>query len=283
MEILEICPIDDKYKIAESTAMIREAFDYVVTKRQLDLIYAIISLINKDDDKFKKYTISFREISKIYNPSNPDSKEIKKCVDEATNKIMGSHFQITEGKIIKKYHWVECCEINHDTETVAFKLNEEVRKFYLGLKENSYTIYFLKDLLALSTLFQANVFRWLSCNSNFKNLVKIDIEDAKHIFYGADIETKTFIRKLNAALEVIKVKTNIEASYTTIKKGKTTVQLQFKIYNNYILDLSWNTKSPEQYVKEAQRKKAMWERNIELQKRVDELENQIEVMKMQKE
>lgn len=77
MEELIMCPIDESYKIAESTIMIREAFNYVATKRQLDLIYAIISLINKDDDIFKTYEISFKEIAKIYNPQNPRTKEVK--------------------------------------------------------------------------------------------------------------------------------------------------------------------------------------------------------------
>lgn len=275
MEELIMCPIDESYKIAESTIMIREAFNYVVTKRQLDLIYAIISLINKDDDIFKTYEISFKEIAKIYNPQNPRTKEVKKYVDEATNKIMDSHFQITEGKIVKKYHWVEYCEINHEKEIVTFKLSEKVRKFYLQLKENNYTIYLLKDLLALSTLFQANVFRWLSCNSNFENGVKINIEVAKQKFYGGKIETGAFIRKLNSALDTIRRKTNIDASYIPIKKGKTIVQLKFFIDNNYQKDFTSTQKSPEQYVKDAQRKKAMWKENLEMKRKIAELEKKL--------
>ena len=58
MEELKICPIDNTYKIAESTLLIREAFDYVATKRQLDLIYVIISMIGKNDDEFKTYDVN---------------------------------------------------------------------------------------------------------------------------------------------------------------------------------------------------------------------------------
>lgn len=131
MEKLELCPIDNTYKIAESTLMIREAFDYVTTKRQFDLIFAIISMIEKSDDNLKTYVIPFKEIAKMYNLQNPRTKEIKKYVDEATNKIMDSHFQITEDDAIKKYHWVECCEINHKTKVVIFKLSDTVKKFYI--------------------------------------------------------------------------------------------------------------------------------------------------------
>lgn len=280
MEKLEICPVDDSYKIAESTVMIREAFDYVLNKRQMDLIYAVISLVQRTDDKFKEYKISFREIGAIYNPKNPDSKEIKKYVEEATNKIMDSHFQITlENGDIKKFHWVESCLVSNANKEVTFKLNDEVRNFYLDLKENSYTIYLLKDLLALSTLFQANVFRWLSCNSNFNNKIKISIDDAKQMFYGGEIETKTFIRRLNNALDAIGRKTNIEATYTKVKKGKNIVALDFNIENNYVIDYSGNIKSPEQYAKESQRKKAMWQENLEMRRKIIELEKELEESK----
>lgn len=277
MEELKICPIDNTYKIAESTIMIREAFDYIATKRQLDLIYAIISLINKDDEKFKEYKISFKEIAKIYNPKNPDSKEIKKCVEEATDKIMDSHFKITIGRKINKYHWVEKCQIDLDEQEVSFRLSEEVKEFYLGLKENSYTIYLLKDLLALSTMFQANLFRWLSCNSNFENTVRISIEDAKKIFYGNEnLETRKLIEKLDQALNKIRVKTNIDATYEKIKHNKNIVALDFTIENNYLKDFSLHpTKSDEQYMKDAKRKKEMWKENIEMKKKIAELEKQL--------
>lgn len=280
MEELKICPIDNTYKIAESTLLIREAFDYVATKRQLDLIYVIISMIGKNDDEFKTYNISFDKIAQIYNPKNPRTKEIKKYVDEATNKIMDSHFQITEDGIIKKYHWVECCEINPKTETVVFKLSDKVKKFYIQLKENSYTVYLLKDLLALSTLFQSNLFRWLSCNSNFKNKVKINIEDAKRIFYGNEIETKTFIRKIDAALDVIRRKTNIDATYCKVKNGKVITALEFYIDNNYGVDFSLHpTKSDEQYMKEAKRRREMWKENIDMKNKIAEMEKEMEEMK----
>lgn len=279
MEEIILHSIDDTYKIVESTEMIREAFNYVATKRQLDLIYAIISLIKKEDTAFTEYKISFSDIARIYNPKNPNTKEIKKCVNEATNKIMDSHFQITDSSgIINKYHWIEKCRIDNENKVIYFKLSEDVRNFYLGLKENSYTIYLLKDLLALSTLFQANLFRWLTCHSGFNNSIQIKIEDAMLHFYGSVINGNEFVRKLDSALKVIKDKTCVSATYEKIKgaHGKI-VELKFNITNNYhfMYDIPQKQKTQNEMIASSKRKKEMWKENIDMKRKIAELENQL--------
>lgn len=224
----------DTAKIAENTEMIREAFNYVTTKRQLDLIYAIISLVHVNDNQFTEYIIPYREIAKLYNPANPDSNEIKKYVEEATNKIMDSHFSIRKNERIYKYHWVDMCYIDDKEKVISFKLKDEVRNMYLNLKENTHTVYLLNDLLSLSTLFQANLFRWLSCNSNFSNDIPITINNAKQMFYGGEIETSSFIRKLDSAINAINKKTKLTVSYKKIRNSQHQIStLSFNIKNNY--------------------------------------------------
>lgn len=278
----ELKVINPEGKIAESNKLIREMFDFTVTKRQFDLIYVIISLVTPSDTKFTEYKLSYETIAKIFNPKNPRTEIIQKDVEHVIKDIMNSCFRIkTENNIDDYYHWVEKAKNYKDKKYIVFKLNEEVQQFYLQLKEGEYTIYLLKDLLALSTLFQANLFRWLSSNGGFKNNVKISIDDAKVLFYGnKELTTKKLTVKLNSALDVINRKTNIEASYNQIKEGKKIAYLEFKIENNYkLIEKLKPTKSPEQFVKEAQRKKAMWQENIEMKNKIMMLEKELAEIK----
>lgn len=67
--MIEINEFDSNQKIAESTKLIRYIFDNNFTKRQLDMLYAIIWLVKPTDDDFKTYYISYYSaIEKIFNP-----------------------------------------------------------------------------------------------------------------------------------------------------------------------------------------------------------------------
>ena len=80
------------------------------------------------------------------------------------------------------------------------------------------------------------MFKWLSCNSNFKNDVSIYIEDAKLRFYGdASIRTADFTRKLDSAIKQINKKTNLDVSYQRVNKrgSRKIAVLKFTIKNKY--------------------------------------------------
>lgn len=280
----EIQEFDTGQSIAESTRLIRNMFDNSLTKRQMDLIYAVISLVKPTDEDFKEYIISYYAIGKIFNPANPDCSVTVKDIEKAVKGIMNKSFRMEDDAEVSYYHYVSHAKINKKDRNIKFKLDDEVKQFYVQLQKGEFTNFLFKDILALSTTFQMNLFKWLTCNAGFNNDVEISVDKAKLHFYGKEVETKELTRRIDAALEKINNKTKISASYEKIKTGKTITALKFTINNKYIKPVKpKKLKSEAQMIAEKERQKAMWERNIELQKRVDELENQIEVMKMQKE
>lgn len=279
----EIQEFDTGQSIAESTRLIRNMFDNSLTKRQMDLIYAVISLVKPTDEDFKEYIISYYAIGKIFNPANPDCTVTVKDIEKAVKGIMNKSFRMEDDTEVSYYHYVSHAKINKKDRNIKFKLDDEVKQFYVQLQKGEFTNFLLKDILALSTTFQMNLFKWLTCNAGFNNDVKIPVDKAKLLFYGKEVATGRFIEKIDAALEKINNKTKMYASYEKIKTGKTITALKFTINNKYIKPVKpKKPKTKAQMMAEKERQKAMWERNIELQKRVDELENQIEVMKMQK-
>lgn len=234
-EIAIIKNLDKDAKIAESTKVAREAFNYVVTKHQLDIIYMIISLVQPDDNNFTKYSIPLREIAKLLNPANPDSAIIKNDVLKAVRKIMDSHFEIydKESEKILMFHWIEAAELDLKNKKVEFILKDQVRQFYLLLKQGEYTVYKLQDMLNLSSLFHANVFRWCMSNSGFNNKIFISLEQAKLKFDSNKTETKEFNRKLDRAIKAINDKTNLDVKYSIERTGRNINGYNFKIKNKY--------------------------------------------------
>lgn len=263
---------DIECSIAESTKLIRNMFNNSLTKRQMDLIYAIISLVKPTDDKFEEYVISYEAIGKIFNPENPRTKIVLKDIEKATKGIMAKNFQMETDEEIIYYHYVEKATINKSNKSIKFKLNDEVKQFYIQLKKGEYTNYLLKDLLALSTTFQANLFRWLSCNAGFSNDVLIRIEDAAKCFYGKEIKSGDLIRKIDSALKVINERTNINATYEKQKQGQSgkIVGLKFTIENCYIKPQ--NTRTNTKINKNQKQNLKMWQENEELKKRLFQLE-----------
>ena len=219
--------------VAESTTVLKEMITTATSKRQLDIIIAVASMVQPEDDRFTQYCISYREFGKILNPSNPDTKIIHKDIEDAIEEIMKSCFKIRSEEEVTFYHWVETGKINKNNKIITFKLNDEVQKFYLQLKDNK-SLYMLQDLLSLSTMFQANVFRWLVANRDFKKPSYISIDDAKKQFNNEkEIPTFKFMEKLDRTIKKINSCTEIEASYEKILKGQKIIALKFTITNHH--------------------------------------------------
>ena len=141
----EITVLDTESKIAESNKLIREMFDFTVTKKQFDLIYAVISLVKETDTEFTEYKLSYGSIGMIFNPMNPRTEIVQSDIQKAIKSIMKSCFRIKEDEDTENYyHWVEMAKNKKKERYITFKINKEVQQFYLQLKKGSYTIYLLK-------------------------------------------------------------------------------------------------------------------------------------------
>ncbi len=273
--MIKIQEFDTEQKIAESNRLIRNMFDNTFTKRQMDLIYAVISLVKPTDTRHTEYCITYKAIGEIFNPTNPDCTVTIKDIEKAVKGIVNRSFRMEDDEEIAYYHYVETARLNKKDKSLKFKLNDEVQQFYLQLQKGNYTSFLLRDILALSTTFQMNLFRWLACNAGFENSVIIKIEDAKNHFYSGEIETKFFIQKIDSALKAISARTNINATYDKVTTGRKITALKFKIDNKYIKPVR-RSKTPAQIEAEKERNKAMWEENLEMKREIARLKEQLE-------
>jgi hypothetical protein len=128
--MIEINEFDMQQKVAESTKLIRNIFDNNFTKRQLDMVYAIISLVKPTDDDFKTYHISYSAIGKIFNPQNPYCEVTVNDINLAVKDIMNKSFRIKTDK--KHYHYIEYAEVDEEERYIDFKLSEDAKLRFYG-------------------------------------------------------------------------------------------------------------------------------------------------------
>lgn len=240
--------------VVESMALSRAIFGEV-TKKQLDVILYLISLVQKDDKSFKKYVIPFDELCRLYNPANPWREETKELAEAATKSLMRSIFGVRAGKTLKLYHWVEKAEINEETQLVTFALSPEVQRFYIQLKQN-YLVYTLRNILELRTLPEARLYQWAYSQKGF-GVTTIAIDDLKELMCGTveeppkksrkkvvepvekkKVRTTDFLRfTLRPAVERINEKTDLHLEFDLIRADRSyktkVTSIRFHIFCNY--------------------------------------------------
>lgn len=232
MENFDVIKIENNY-VVEKNDFISQMFKNTATKSQMDLIWAVISMVKPEDTNFTTYKITYSDYAFILNPKNPRTKEIQKLVRQAIEGIMDSHFSICTDEEDFYYHWVQMAKNDKTNKYFEFRLSDEVRDFYLQIKDNK-TYLLTRELNAMSTIFQANVYRWCKLKQGFENKVYIDLDEAIRIFNSdKKIEGKELTKKVKTAIEKINSKTTLQVSFEIKKKNCKTVGYDFMIKNTY--------------------------------------------------
>ena len=279
----KISKIDRKNTIVEDLRLVDCVFNATLTKKQLDLILWIISMVNKTDKDFKTYEIPLEIIAELYNPANPRREETKKTIRTALKSIINSSFCIMGEETESYYHWVEMCKIDWDKNVVYLRLSNEVRNFYLELGKHNLT-YTLENILALRTLTDARLYQWAYGKKGFKNEVFISIEDAKLSFCGKEeLETYDFLTKyLDQSIKRINEKTDLTLSYEKVRKSgvnKNKISsLKFTIECNYKVSKS-RTNAQVKYDKE--KNIALWQERNNLKEELEKVNEEKNTLKLE--
>ena len=176
----EIKEINLGGRIAESTRLVKTIFSEELTKKQLDLIMCIISLVRKEDNHFYTYVLPLKEVKQIICQSNPRTAEVKETLKKAVKGLKKACFTIQDEDSDTYYSWIEMARLDWKKETLTIRLSEDVAQFYLQLQDHL-LVYQLENILKLSTLTQTRIYQWAYSKKGFKNDVSISVEDAKKL------------------------------------------------------------------------------------------------------
>lgn len=277
----EIINIDKNAIIVESKKLATSIYADTLTKPQLDIVMCLISLINKNDDGFETYVIPANEILKILRPANPRTEEAKLLLRNTIIGLRKASFVLENEDELITFGWIDFAKYDKKMNTLTIRLSDEVKDLYIGLKETG-LIYQLKNMLVLSTVFQAKLYEWAYSKKNFNNDVPISIEDIKELFNKKDVRTADFISKyLNPAIKKINEKTDLYLEYEKIKADKENkkriTSLKFKISSNYERNTKKRTES--KIKADNKKKKKLWQENLDLQQKCEILENSNSILK----
>lgn len=252
--------------VIESIQLVKAIFSESMTKKQLDLILYIVSLVQKDDEKFHTYVIPLSEVKKIICESNPRTEEVKNILKREVKALKKACFTIEDEYSTSWYGWIDFARIDWKKETLTIRLSDEVAKFYLQLNEHK-LIFTLRNMLKLSTLTQARLYQWAYSKTGFPES-SLSIDDAIKIFYGIKpIRNIDFLRKhLEPAIKAINERTDIEIEYEKIKadtsnKRKIT-SLKFKVKSKY--QKQKKPRKASQIESDRKKSREMWKENEKL-------------------
>ncbi len=225
--------IKDKGVLYEESDAMRNIVYENVTKHQLDALLILIALSCKEGIPLSQIQIPTMDFVRLMNPSNPRKKDVQEKIIEEIRSLSNCKLWIYTDKSAELLNMVEKLIWNKEGDSVTVLISSSFTKYFTNIPGQG-TVYALKDVLELSTIFQARLYSWAMANSGFTNSIYINIEAAKTIFNSnVEIKTKRFIEKLESAIEAINNKTSLKIEVKKIIKSKFITGLEFNITNTY--------------------------------------------------
>lgn len=196
----------------------------------------------RDDEELKPYIITINELSELLNvPANNIYRDIKDITDDIIkNPVYVREMEGGKTTGFIKIPWVTRCEYKMDVG-VAIKLNEELKLFFVNLKEH-YTQYTLGEVLAMKSVYAIRVFEILQS----KIMNRIVPRNGTHIILSVqelreccDCEDKYIAfgdfkkRVIDKAVSEINRVTYYDLTFTYQKNGRSVVAIDFFIASKF--------------------------------------------------
>ena len=243
--------IKKKNNMALSNSLIRSK--YMLTKEEQNLIYLLISQIDKDDEDFKDYRISVADLDNITKKEHNRAR-IKKLQDS----ILKKPLYIDEYKAV---NWFSYIEIVPNESAIIVRFDKALKPHLIRLKE-FFTKTELTTLLNFTSKYTSRLYLLLKSDfdkqKQFVSKVKVKYE--VEYFNNSFQLPKSYCNRYNNfrrefldnSINEINQKTNLRISYNEIKQGRKVVEIEFEISELkelYALDIKAKSKikplSPE--------------------------------------
>ncbi|MBK5201417.1 MAG: replication initiation protein [Spirochaetaceae bacterium] len=214
--------------VYQSNKLIEASHSYSVLEQKL--IRMLASMIKKDDVDFKEYQFKAIDLSNILGTPH---KNIYRDIDKITDKLMARVIKRkndTDEKF-KKFHLIK--KVEFENGILTMKIDEEVKEFYLELKQ--YTKYQLKNIMQFKNSYSFRVYELLKQYEGIKSR-ELTIEDLRTTL---DIKGKQYPKYSNLKQKVINIaqkeinsNTDISFEFEEIKTGRKVTSIRFYIKTN---------------------------------------------------
>ena len=230
---MELMQVNPEKSIFQANAITSGRYDF--TACQLDILFMLLALLEKDDEPGKLYSIWVKDIEAITG-RQWQYNQLKNATEE-----MGSRMFVIETEKSFKQMWLfQFVEYHIGQGYFDVKLSDVMRPFLFDLKDN-FTVMQLRSALSCSSKYAKRLYA-IACQWRTRGIVSIPVEELKEMLFlkdpkGKEKEQFTEIsgfrtKVLEVAKRQINEHTDIEFDYEIIngrrphvKKGLDTVKL----------------------------------------------------------
>ena len=221
--------LKDNKLATRRNALIEARFKLSVQEQRLMLW--VISEIEPQDTDFKTYRVNIKELANRIGIKN---KDFYTRVRNTTKKLMGRVIEIEEGARLIQTPLINKADYHTDGGTVDIRLDEDLKKYLLQLKED-FTSIKIKYAFELSSAYAIRLYELLTQYKRLGERV-ISVEDLRFML---DIDDKSYNRWSNFEARVIRfsqeeinTKTDIKFEYEKLFRHRKIYAVKFTIFDN---------------------------------------------------
>ena len=223
------------YPILKSNEMVQHA-RYGLTLKETKVLAYIFSKV-KPGDKLKQwYVFNMTEYLQVCGmfEGGDNYKNTKKSLQAIRNK---SFWMLDKSGKETTVGWLEKVEVSKRSGKVAVRLDEDLHKYLIGLK-NNYTYYELLSVLPMRSVYSVRLYELLKSSAFTKGhtFKREELEyhlDATH--YSDN--WKDFRRRcLEPAVEEINAYTDLDVKWEPGNKGRKVIEVHFTIREKDVVE-----------------------------------------------
>ncbi|RZK26410.1 MAG: RepB family plasmid replication initiator protein [Flavobacterium sp.] len=230
---MEVMQINTEKSIFQANAITSGRYDF--TSCQLDILFMLLAMLDKNDTPGKLYSIWVKDIEAITGRQWQYNQ-----LKEATEDMGSRMFSIETDKSYKQLWFFQHVEYQKGKGYFDVKISDSIRPYLFDLKDN-FTVMQLQSALSCSSKYAKRLYA-LACQWRTRGILSIPIGELKEMLFLKDPKGKekeqfpgiSEFRKnvLEIAKRQINEHTDIEFDYEIIngkrphiKKGYDTVKL----------------------------------------------------------
>ncbi|WP_129600614.1 replication initiation protein [Anaerophilus nitritogenes] len=230
---MEKININDNYLVTKSNKLMEASYKLTVNEQKFVLIFA--SLVEKDDEDFKKYRL---EVKDVIEKLNIDHKNAYRELKKLTKTILSKPFTIRvpnrkdPTKLDEiQFSWFSSIRYLNGEGALEGKFDPDLKPFLLNLKKH-FTSYRLKNIIQLNSAYSIRIYELLKQYQSIEERI-IHIEDLKNML---GIQKNQYLkysnfkkRVLESSYKEINEKTDISFEFEEIKKSRKVDKIKFHI------------------------------------------------------
>lgn len=201
---------------------------YKLSSLAMDIIFVMITQVDKNDHDFKLYELSLRELE-LKLGKRVNTSYLKKAVKDVMSNPLGTKSE--DGSFVY-ISWASVFKYNATTRKISFRFDSELKPFLLEIKEK-FVLSQLKEISSLQSEYAKRIYNLLK-QWEQKGRYTISVSALQEILQvpkSLNLYSNFKLKVLSIALEQINKNTTISVTMEEKKDLRKISELVFTINN----------------------------------------------------